>query len=149
MLLVCRLLTEVTQQPLRLKQRVPPPRARPAFDRVPTRRGKPQALTYRLCAEGIVRSGLVTALTQEEKKKPLKDKELPQAASARGRTYVMYPVRLGSPKLLPCFGRKEKTPIPKTRFSIWTLLRTPGRFTTRPLPVCFTTKMSVVRQIGP
>ena len=34
----------------------------------------------------------------------------------------------------------EKTPTPKTRFSIWTLLRTPGRFTTRPLPVDFTTK---------
>ena len=42
-------------------------------------------------------------------------------------------------------GRREKTPIPKTRFSIWTLLRTSGRFTTRPLPVHFTTKMSVVR----
>ena len=37
------------------------------------------------------------------------------------------------------------TPTPKTRFSMWTLLRTPGRFTTRPLPVHFTTKMSVVR----
>ena len=42
-------------------------------------------------------------------------------------------------------GRREKTPTPKTRVSIWTLLRTPGRFTTRPLPVYFTTKMSVVR----
>ena len=42
-------------------------------------------------------------------------------------------------------GRGEKTPTPKTRFSIWTLLRTPGRFTTRSLPVYFTTKMSVVR----
>ena len=41
-------------------------------------------------------------------------------------------------------GRREKTPTPRTRFSIWTLLRTPGRFTTRPLPVYFTTKMSVV-----
>ena len=51
-------------------------------------------------------------------------------------------------------GRREKTPTPKTRFSIWTLLRTPGRFTTRPLPVYFTTKVSVVRllskdEIGP
>ena len=43
------------------------------------------------------------------------------------------------------FGRREKTPTPKTGFSIWTLLRTPGRFTTRPLPVHFNTKMSVVR----
>ena len=42
-------------------------------------------------------------------------------------------------------GRREKTPTPKTRFSIWILLRTPGRFTTRPLPVHFATKMSVVR----
>ena len=42
-------------------------------------------------------------------------------------------------------GRREKTPTPKTRFSICTLLRTPGRFTPRPLPVYFTTKMSVVR----
>ena len=42
-------------------------------------------------------------------------------------------------------GRGEKTPTPKTRVSIWTLLRTPGRFTTRSLPVYFTTKMSVVR----
>ena len=42
-------------------------------------------------------------------------------------------------------GRREKTPTPKTRFSIWTLLRTPGRFTTRPLRVHFTTKTSVVR----
>ena len=43
-------------------------------------------------------------------------------------------------------GRREKTPTPKTRVSIWTLLRTPGRFTTRPLPVHFTTNhVSVVR----
>ena len=41
--------------------------------------------------------------------------------------------------------RREKTPTPKTRFSIWTLLRAPDRFTTGPLPVYFTTKMSVVR----
>ena len=34
-------------------------------------------------------------------------------------------------------GRREKTLTPKTRFSIWTLLRTPGRFTTRPLPCAF------------
>ena len=45
-------------------------------------------------------------------------------------------------------GRREKTLTPKTRFSSWTLLRTPGRFTTRPLPVCFTTKMSVVRRFS-
>ena len=43
------------------------------------------------------------------------------------------------------FGRREKTPTPKTRSSIWTLLRTPGRLTARPLPVHFSTKMSVVR----
>ena len=42
-------------------------------------------------------------------------------------------------------GRREKTLTPKTRFSVWTLLRTPGRFTTRPLPVHFTTKMSIVK----
>ena len=45
-------------------------------------------------------------------------------------------------------GRREKTPTPKTRVSSWTLLRTPGRFTTRPLPVYFTTKMSVVRPLS-
>ena len=45
-------------------------------------------------------------------------------------------------------GRREKTPTPEIRFSIWTLLRTPGRFTTRPLPVHFTTKMSVVRSFS-
>ena len=39
----------------------------------------------------------------------------------------------------------KRPPTPKTRFSIWTLPRTPVRFTTRPLPVYFTTKMSVVR----
>ena len=43
---------------------------------------EPQALAYHLCAEGVTRSGLIAALTQEEKKKLLKDKELPQAASA-------------------------------------------------------------------
>ena len=43
--------------------------------------------------------------------------------------------------------KKGKTPTPKTRFSIWTLLRTPGRFTTRPLPVHLTIKMSVVRSL--
>ena len=43
------------------------------------------------------------------------------------------------------FWKKGKTPTPKTRFRIWTLLRTPGRFTTRPLLVQFTTEMSVVR----
>ena len=41
--------------------------------------------------------------------------------------------------------KKGKDPTPKTRVSIWTLLRTLGRFTTRPLHVYFTTKMSVVR----
>ena len=53
--------------------------------------------------------------------------------------------KLGGLSLTQTVGRREKTPSPKTRFSIWTLLRTPGRFTTRPLPVHFTTKMSVVR----
>ena len=49
---------------------------------------------------------------------------------------------LGSPRpgRRSLLGRREKTPTPKTRFSIWTLLRTPGRFTTRPLPVYFTIK---------
>ena len=42
-------------------------------------------------------------------------------------------------------SKGKDPPTPKTRFSISTLLRTPGRFTTRPLPVYFTTKMSVVR----
>ena len=32
-------------------------------------------------------------------------------------------------------GRREKTPTPKTRVSIWTLLRTPDRFTIKPLPM--------------
>ena len=41
--------------------------------------------------------------------------------------------------------KKGKDPHPKARFSIRTLLRNPSRFTTRPLPVHFTTKMSVVR----
>ena len=50
----------------------------------------------------------------------------------------------------PHVGRREKTPTPKTRFSIWTLLRNPGRYTARPLRVHFTTKMSVVRAVfGP
>ena len=40
----------------------------------------------------------------------------------------------GGPKTV-FVGTRDKTPTPKTRFSIWTLLRTPGRFTTRPLPV--------------
>ena len=44
-------------------------------------------------------------------------------------------------------GGREKTPTPKTRFSIWTLLRTPGRLTTRLLRVYFTTKMSIVRPL--
>ena len=44
-----------------------------------------------------------------------------------------------------CLEEGKRPPTPKTRFSIWTLLRTPGRFTTRPLPVYLTTKMSVVR----
>ena len=50
----------------------------------------------------------------------------------------------------PEHGRREKTPTPKTRFSIWTLplLRSPGRSTARPLPVYFTTKMSVVRPVS-
>ena len=51
----------------------------------------------------------------------------------------------GAPRGAPKVGRREKTPTPKTRFSIWTLLRAPGRFTTRPLPVHFATKKSVVR----
>ena len=51
-------------------------------------------------------------------------------------------------QLMPYVGRREKTPTPKTRFSSWILLRTPGRFTTRPLPVYFTTKMSIVRPLS-
>ena len=46
--------------------------------------------------------------------------------------------------IIPLFGRREKTPTPKTEFNLSTLLSTPGRFTTRPLPVHFTTKLSVV-----
>ena len=42
--------------------------------------------------------------------------------------------------------KKGKDPHPQDKSQHdWTLLRTPGRFTTRPLPVHFTTKMSVVR----
>ena len=41
---------------------------------------------------------------------------------------------------------KGKDPHPQDKIQHdWTLLRTPGRFTTRPLLVHFTTKMSVVR----
>ena len=61
---------------------------------------------------------------------------------AADRVYVL---KVYVPSSFPIFGRGAKTPTPKTRFSIWTLLRTPSRFTTRPLPVHFTTKMSVVR----
>ena len=43
------------------------------------------------------------------------------------------------------YWKKGKDPTPKTRFNLCTLLSTPGLFTTRPLPVHFTTKMSVVR----
>ena len=53
-------------------------------------------------------------------------------------------LRPTNPQIL-LFGRRQKTPTPKTRFSIRTLLRTPGRFTTRPLRVHFTTELSVVR----
>ena len=68
-------------------------------------------------------------------------------ASQRHRAAIPVATQMSLPLVcLPLFiGRREKTPTPKTRFSIWTLLRTPGRFTTRPLPVYFTTKMSVVR----
>ena len=48
-----------------------------------------------------------------------------------------FPEEVGAMKLIArlqeLIGRREKTPTPKTRVSIWTLLRTPGRFTTRPL----------------
>ena len=38
-------------------------------------------------------------------------------------------------RLLPAFfGRREKTPTPKTRFSIWTLLRPPGPLYYKTLP---------------
>ena len=49
-------------------------------------------------------------------------------------------LKMSLPILVPLIGRREKTPTPKTRFSIWTLLRTPGRFTTRPLAVYFNHK---------
>ena len=46
---------------------------------------------------------------------------------------------------LECW-KKGKDPHPQGKIQHdWTLLRTPGRFTTRPLPVYFTRKMSVVR----
>ena len=45
----------------------------------------------------------------------------------------------------PKIGRREKTPHPQDTSQHLDLLRTPGRFTTRPLPVYFATKMSVVR----
>ena len=41
----------------------------------------------------------------------------------------------------PSVGRREKTPTPNTRVSVWTLLRTPGRFTTSPPPsLCILSK---------
>ena len=45
------------------------------------------------------------------------------------------------------YWKKGEDPHPQDKIQqIWTLLRTPGRFTTRPLPVySFSTKMSVVR----
>ena len=42
-------------------------------------------------------------------------------------------------------GRREKTPHPQDKIQHLDLLRTAGRFTTRPLPAYFTTKMSVAR----
>ena len=41
--------------------------------------------------------------------------------------------------------KKGKDPHPQDKSQHLDILRTPGRFTTRPLPVHFTTKMSVVR----
>ena len=44
------------------------------------------------------------------------------------------------------FWKKGKDPHPQDKIQhLLTLLRTPGRFTTRPLPVYSATKMSVVR----
>ena len=47
-----------------------------------------------------------------------------------------------------CYWKTGKDPHPQDKsqyLRFWTLLRTPGRFTTRPFPVYFTTKLSVVR----
>ena len=74
--------------PLWMYRKVPKVSSFRKFDRVPTWCRQPQGLTYHLCAEGIMRSGLVAALTPEERKKLIQDKELPQAASARGRRAV-------------------------------------------------------------
>ena len=71
--------------------------------------------------------------------------QLPRCAILCGRFGCRVLVRNNLSNFQDGPGRREKTPTPKTRFSIWTLLRTPGRFTTRPLPVYFAKKVSVVR----
>ena len=45
---------------------------------------------------------------------------------------LLFPAVLCASPTLHFLGRRERTPTPKTRFSIWTLLRTLGPFTTRP-----------------
>ena len=72
------------------------------------------------------------------------DVDILESSKAIFSIAILWPVNAILDKMY-FLGRRERTPTPKTRFSIWTLLRTPGRFTTRPLPVYFTTKMSVVR----
>ena len=67
---------------------------------------KPQALTYRLCSEIRTRSVLVAALPQYERRLLTREQVLPKASSANGRTCVMCPVRLGSPRLVPCCLRE-------------------------------------------
>ena len=46
---------------------------------------KPQLFTYHLCAEDIIRAGLVGALRKEQKDALLSDGVLPPESSAQGR----------------------------------------------------------------
>ena len=70
-----------------------------SFKGIPTWCRKPQALTYRLCAEIITRSGISHHFL---KKRGARDRVLPRASCAKGRSCVMCLVRVGGPRLLPC-----------------------------------------------
>ena len=57
---------------------------------------------YQLCAENITKGGLVPSVAEAERHLLMTEVVLPPGSSARGRVWVVCPVRVGSPKLVPC-----------------------------------------------
>ena len=75
---------------------------------------KPQPLVYQMCAEDITKSSLVFQLSDAERQALTAEGTLPLESSALGKHCVMRPVKIGSPKLIPCCLRNTWRYVPRS-----------------------------------